>query len=89
MPPTPARGSTGLRYHRSMLVLVLMLAVGLAMLTQVHEAEATIAISVWCAVVGLMLVLTWQRRMQRRRSADTSRSLLELDGKQRRLPPDR
>lgn len=70
-------------------VLVLMFAIGLVLLTQARDVEATIALSAWCGVVGLMLALAWLRRIKGRREAVSSRSLLELDSEQRRPPPDR
>jgi len=64
-------------------ILLLMLVIGFALLAQARDVGAIIAIAVWCAVVGAMLVLVWHQRMQRRAS-ESSPSLLDLD--QRRPP---
>ena len=69
--------------------LLLMLAVGLALLSHAQETEARIALTLWCAVVALMGALAWRRRVQRRRAVDSAPSPLDLDLDQRRQPPDR
>jgi hypothetical protein len=69
--------------------LLLMLAVGLALLSHAQETEARIALSVWCGAVALISAVAWCRRVQRRRAVESAPSPLDLDLDQRRQPPDR
>lgn len=70
-------------------VLLLMLAIGLAVLSRSDDPVTTIALGVWCGVVGLMLAFAWSRRVRRRRSAESAPSLLDLDAAPPPRPRDR